>query len=99
VARYGGEEFACILPGTKLETAMNIAERIRKSILALEISHVTSSVSPFVTVSLGVATVVDIDYNRFPKNLITEADRMLYLAKEQGRNQVRGRKLYEISCT
>lgn len=99
VARYGGEEFVCILPRTKPEFALMLAEKIRESVLALQIPHVASPVNSFVTVSVGVATstLISIDNNRFSENLITATDKMLYLAKEQGRNRVQGIELSDIA--
>ncbi len=86
-ARYGGEEFAAILPNTSLLGAEKVAEQIRSQVEALELPHANSSVSPWVTISLGIAT-------RVPGNdeqdaaLLEGADRALYKAKQQGRNRV-----------
>lgn len=85
VARYGGEEFAIILPLTTSEDARVIAERLRSSVEALAIPHDQSDVSEYVTISVGLSTL-------FPpgdgpvQQVLSQADRALYLAKRQGRN-------------
>ncbi|MFO7987604.1 MAG: diguanylate cyclase [Desulfatiglandaceae bacterium] len=86
VGRYGGEEFAVILPGTSLEEAGKVAERIR--------SQVEQSTYPVhgnqitVTLSLGVSAVLEPKSQTEPQYLIKQADNALYKAKENGRNQV-----------
>ncbi len=86
VARYGGEEFSAVLPDTDADAARLIAELMRKRVESLEISHSGSS-AEVVTVSLGVATVVP-RRSSDPEMLVQSADKMLYEAKESGRNQV-----------
>jgi diguanylate cyclase (GGDEF)-like protein/PAS domain S-box-containing protein len=88
VARYGGEEFAVIMPVTGEKSAIYIAEKIRQTVEKMEIAHSKSSVAPFVTLSLGVATVVP-DNQATPDLLIKRADKALYLAKSFGRNSVK----------
>ncbi|MEM9449480.1 MAG: CHASE2 domain-containing protein, partial [Cyanobacteria bacterium P01_E01_bin.6] len=87
VARYGGEEFAVILSNTDCNLAQQIAERMRKQILALKIPHKMSDVSDFVTLSCGVASV---PYSTIKtvKELIEAADKALYESKVNGRNRV-----------
>ena len=88
-ARYGGEEFGLMLPETELNDAIAFAEMIRATI---EASPVQSSVGVIpVTVSIGVATV---PHTRIPsaKELIVAADKALYRAKKNGRNQVQAEK-------
>jgi diguanylate cyclase (GGDEF)-like protein/PAS domain S-box-containing protein len=87
VARYGGEEFAVILPVTGKKNAVFIAEKIRQTLEKKAIAHGKSSVAPFVTLSLGVATVIPDDQGT-PELLIKCADDALYLAKSSGRNCV-----------
>jgi len=93
VCRYGGEEFAIILPDTTPAGASHIAELIRQLVVDLEIVHDSSSVSSYVTLSLGVATTsiegIEIES---PEELINAADIALYQAKESGRNQVKTAK-------
>jgi diguanylate cyclase (GGDEF)-like protein len=89
VTRYGGEEFACILPGTDLEGARLVAERMCKSIQELALPHEASSTGPVVTISAGVA-VKPIDHNCTVAELLGVADTMLYEAKTQGRARVCG---------
>ena len=61
VARYGGEEFAVIMPVTGKKSAIYIAEKIRQNVEKRAIAHSKSAVAPFVTLSLGVATIVPDD--------------------------------------
>jgi len=86
-ARYGGEEFACILPQTDHAGALSVAERIRSGVAALEIPHAASSTATSVTVSIGVVTMV-CRRDTTPNHAIEMADRQLYRAKENGRNQI-----------
>jgi diguanylate cyclase (GGDEF)-like protein len=87
VARYGGEEFAVTLPETQEEQARVIAERIRSDVENLKIPHPASEVSRYITVSVGVATLVP-DNNLRREILINMADKALYRAKRKGRNRV-----------
>jgi diguanylate cyclase (GGDEF)-like protein len=86
-ARYGGEEFALILPDTDAEGAMHVARLIQQEVRALQLPHGHSSVSRFVTLSIGVFSLIP-DTAHAPEYLITAADQALYQVKEQGRNAV-----------
>lgn len=86
VARYGGEEFSIILLDQTEETSLTLAEEIRKAILDLHIPHKSSPTSEYVTISLGVATLVPTD-DLEPSELIAMADKALYHSKQNGRNQ------------
>ena len=87
VARFGGEEFAIILPQTKLSGAIRVAERIQAEIAKLKIQHIQSSVSPYVTLSIGIASTIP-DPNIYQDTIIDQADQHLYLAKQSGRNRI-----------
>jgi diguanylate cyclase (GGDEF)-like protein len=86
VARYGGEEFAVILPSTDVEGAIVVAEEIQQAIHQAKLPHACSDISQFITISLGIATVVPTS-NISPANLIAIADKALYEAKRQGRDR------------
>lgn len=83
--RIGGEEFGLLLPETRADGALEVAERIRRSVQALAIPHIDGA-SQIVTVSVGVATVVG--RTDTPAALFGRADAALYGAKENGRNRV-----------
>jgi adenylate cyclase len=85
VARYGGEEFAVVLPNTYIKGAMNFAESIQRAIAKLAIPHAQSDVSAYVTLSMGVTSLVP-TLTTSPEQLIAHADQGLYAAKAQGRN-------------
>jgi diguanylate cyclase (GGDEF)-like protein len=89
VARYGGEEFVCLLPETGLEGALHFAEQLRGQIMALNIAHAASSVAAMVTASFGLACK-PVGYQGVFASLLQVADKQLYRAKDQGRNQTCG---------
>lgn len=93
-ARYGGEEFAVIIPN---DNAKEIAENIRKSVENLQISHKSSMVSKYLTVSVGLATIVPFNENGY-SGLLDMADAALYCAKEKGRNRVEIFKEQHLRC-
>ena len=86
VARYGGEEFACILPATDHAGVIEVGERLRTEVAALQIEH-SQSDHRFLTVSVGAASCRVLAQDGLPK-LIRKADDALYEAKRKGRNRV-----------
>ena len=82
--RYGGEEFLLVLPGTDLEGASLLGERVRAAIEAAEFD-VGAAAPHSVTVSIGVATLAS---GQSPDALLAAADEALYRAKGDGRNRV-----------
>jgi len=87
-ARYGGEEFVVVLPNTPSDGAKYVAETIRAAIAALQYAHARSEVEAFVTLSLGVATIVPSSEDADAEDLVKMADKALYESKEAGRNLV-----------
>ncbi len=87
IARYGGEEFAAILPKTTVEGAIEVAQRVQTEIANLKILHEESSVSDYLTFSIGIASSIPTPEQSFSK-LLDEADQYLYLAKQQGRDRI-----------
>jgi len=85
--RYGGEEFALILPDTPLVGAQKIAQLINDNIKAFKLAHTSSSVSAYVTLSIGIATMPDCDLANID-DFFKAADKALYQAKENGRNRI-----------
>jgi diguanylate cyclase (GGDEF)-like protein len=85
VARFGGEEFAVLLPETNRLGAAVLAERIRA---AIERENITAEGRRIpVTVSIGVTTLAA-DEVEVIDQLLSIADRRLYLAKNSGRNRI-----------
>jgi diguanylate cyclase (GGDEF)-like protein len=87
LARYGGEEFAVILSNTNEQDAIHVAENIRQKVYNLKIPHTNSQVENYVTLSIGVATILP-NLNMSPNILIETGDKALYAAKSQGRNRI-----------
>lgn len=85
LARWGGEEFLIFLPETRVIDAVNIAERIRKKISAIQLMSDNKEKITF-TASFGVAGTHN--HNISLDELISRADQQLYRAKKQGRNRV-----------
>jgi diguanylate cyclase (GGDEF)-like protein len=88
VARYGGEEFMCVLPNSPHALAVEVAERIRTQIAAMDIEY-AGSPPPVVSASLGVATA-EFGQDITPAQFMDQADQRLYAAKRAGRNRVCG---------
>lgn len=89
IARYGGEEFLLLLPGTDSMGGRHVAERLRRAVEDLAIPHPASPISPYVTVSCGVAAMIpDPQSARSSANLVRSADAALYRAKNNGKNRV-----------
>ncbi len=80
VCRYGGEEFTVLLPNTTIDEAEVRAERCRVAIQSLEFENLK------VTASLGVSSLCQ--NAESPQDLLDQADKCLYVAKRNGRNQV-----------
>jgi diguanylate cyclase (GGDEF)-like protein len=95
VARFGGEEFSILLPGVTEQEACQAAERIRDQIAALTVIttnlHGRPTTISGITASIGVATTHEADAS--VEDLLVNADRWLYQAKETGRNRVCGPEL------
>jgi diguanylate cyclase (GGDEF)-like protein/PAS domain S-box-containing protein len=86
LCRYGGEEFCIVLPGVRLEQAMEIAERLRADVEERAGSSVRTPQGISITASFGLASlgpdIID------PVEIIGRADKALYAAKDSGRNKV-----------
>lgn len=85
--RYGGEEFMALLPDTGREGALAVGSTMQAKVAATQLQHGSSSVSHYVTVSIGIATVKP-DEGMPVEKLIAVADLALYQAKQEGRNRI-----------
>lgn len=84
LARYGGEEFCVLLPGTALEEALAVAERIRRAVADAPVEHGGQRVAYSISAGLADTPTCGRDLDR----LLTFADRALYAAKDAGRDRV-----------
>ncbi|MEX3775754.1 diguanylate cyclase [Pseudomonas sp. MYb118] len=86
-ARYGGEEFALVLPNTSPGGARLVAEKLRQTVAALKIPHIAPTEGSSLTISVGLSTMTP-QPGSDCRQLISAADKGLYQAKHNGRNQV-----------
>lgn len=86
VARYGGEEFSVVLPNADPHKTAIVAETIQRNLYRSAISHGYSPLSPFLTVSMGMVSLIPTSSLTI-EEFIDRADKALYVAKKQGRNQ------------
>ena len=86
VARYGGDEFGVILPGTDKEGGLTVANKIRENIKAIHLDMENIKNRLLLTASIGIASFPD-DANNWEK-LVVEADKAMYIAKEEGKDMV-----------
>jgi len=91
-ARFGGEEFVLLLPETDESAALQVAKRCQRLIEKLKIPHKESSVSEFLTASMGVGTINPTSEMEC-ENFIQAVDKLLYVAKQKGRNRIESGKL------
>lgn len=87
LGRFGGEEFIAFVPLCHLDAGTELAERIRRALLAVAIPHVRAEGGSIVTASLGVAEGRMTGVAAF-HDVIAHADIALYEAKKAGRNRV-----------
>jgi len=85
VARYGGEEFVVVVSHTDRDGTLYIARAMQERVNKMALPHERSSVSPLVTISLGVACTTPIDASEYME-LVMASDQALYRAKQSGRN-------------
>ncbi|WED29271.1 GGDEF domain-containing protein [Vibrio sp. DW001] len=86
-ARIGGEEFAVIVPNSSSEETLFSLQNFLVILQENKIPHSTSSISPYVTMSIGVASIIP--NKEFSTNdLFVTADKCLYSAKHAGRNTI-----------
>jgi len=86
VVRYGGEEFTVVLPNTGERGARLIADRILNNIRNLVIQHNTSDAADYVTISIGVVSGI-VKHTYSADYWISQADKMLYKSKQEGRDR------------
>jgi diguanylate cyclase (GGDEF)-like protein len=85
-ARWGGEEFIALLPNTRLEGAMEMAEKIRSDIEKIAIPY-NEGETIKITISIGVNSLVP-ELKSSTNAFISNADKALYAAKAAGKNKV-----------
>ena len=88
LARYGGEEFAILSVGMTLKQATAFTEALCERVRNLEIPHSASSTG-YLTISVGFS-IRAVGLNDHAGVLLQEADKALYAAKKNGRNQSLG---------
>ncbi len=87
LARIGGEEFVVLLPGVEQTGALNVAQQMQARLSQAQLIHATSPLGGYVTMSIGVATVMPSEHAT-ALGLFKAADKALYRAKAKGRDRI-----------
>lgn len=90
--RWGGEEFAVLIPETNPEELLLIAEKIRAEIEVLKVPSIRTNEATRITISIGAGCMVP-RQNELLGEFIQNVDRLLYKAKNGGKNQVQSAML------
>ncbi|MDH5517995.1 MAG: GGDEF domain-containing protein [Gammaproteobacteria bacterium] len=85
-ARFGGEEFCVVLNDSSAENPQELLSKAHESLKENQLEHAMSPTQPYVTFSIGVASVIP-DCTNSPQALLDRADKALYEAKASGRNK------------
>jgi len=86
LGRIGGEEFLAVLPRTRLDHALDVAERLRNRVANLKLVDLPEDIHPTISIGAAEMTPDDADFD----GLKQRADEAMYRAKESGRNRVVG---------
>ncbi len=86
VSRYGGEEFLIVALNKSVDETKNIATNIQSMLREYNIENKSSEISDVLTVSIGISYYPEINNTHSVSELIKSADKMLYKAKDSGRN-------------
>lgn len=86
VARYGGEEFVVVLPNTNEHGARIVAKRLLESMRERDLTHESSDVATHITISIGVTSAM-VEHTHIGNDYIKQADRAMYLSKQNGRDR------------
>ena len=84
IGRWGGEEFILIMPDTTIDDAVKLCNRLREGVS----QFVISTLGQPLTVSIGVSSTDSADTTDGPSEIFIRADKLLYKAKDAGRNCV-----------
>jgi diguanylate cyclase (GGDEF)-like protein len=85
LARYGGEEFIVLLPGISADDARQLADNVKQEIQSMTINHLGNKIRT--TISAGIMSCVP-NFHTISDYIISCADQALYIAKQEGRNNV-----------
>ena len=85
VARHQGDEFYVLLPETNAAESEEVAAILLDAIHRLKIVHAQSDVSPYISISIGIAST-NPNKGRHPDELIAHAEKALYTLKQSSRN-------------
>ncbi|APW66171.1 hypothetical protein LPB137_10035 [Poseidonibacter parvus] len=85
--RIGGEEFAIIITDSKDESAIKLSNKLQEKLKKLEIANKNSDISNYMTISIGIVSLIPSTKDNID-SIMKSVDKKLYLAKEQGRNQI-----------
>ena len=85
--RVGGEEFAIVISESENESAVEVSKSLQEKIKLLQIANENSDVSNYMTVSIGIVTLIP-NQDDTVDSMMKNVDKKLFMAKENGRNRI-----------
>ena len=95
IFRVGGEEFAILFECNSSAAAQQLVTKLKTNIEHLQLVAADTSVSPYLTISIGLGNIKNINHNTSRANIYHEVDHLLYQSKPSGKNKITVKEIIE----
>ena len=95
IFRVGGEEFAILFECNSSAAAQQLVTKLKTNIEHLQLVAADTSVSPYLTISIGLGNIKNINHDTSRANIYHEVDQLLYQSKPSGKNKITAKEIIE----